>query len=53
MATKFVESLKRLYAQGKITKEYVAGLVNSGKITEEDYIYIVGYTLEGEKVEEE
>lgn len=36
----FVDSLKRLYAAGKITDEKVAELQSNGKITEKEYAYI-------------
>ena len=35
-----VESLRRLYKSGKITKEKVDELYNNNKITEEEYNYI-------------
>ena len=37
-----VESLKRLYKSGKIIKENVKVRVKFGKITEDEYEYIVG-----------
>ena len=37
----FVESLKRLYANGKLSKEKVIELFESGKITEEEKVYIL------------
>lgn len=37
-----VESLRRLYKSGKITAEKVAELLTEGKITEEEYEYIIG-----------
>ena len=37
----FVESLKRLYANYRITKESVIELYNKEKITEEEKIYIL------------
>ena len=37
-----VESLKRLYKSGKITKENVSARVKSGKITKDEYEYIAG-----------
>ncbi len=43
----FVKSLKRLYDQGRITKEDVAARVESGKITAEDYKYITGEEYDG------
>lgn len=42
MASILVESMKRLYQSGKITKENVKVRVKSGKITEDEYEYIVG-----------
>ena len=42
MASILVESMKRLYQGGKITKENVSARVKSGKITEDEYEYIVG-----------
>ena len=42
MASILVESMKRLYQSGKITKANVKARVKSGKITTEDYEYIVG-----------
>lgn len=37
-----VESLRRLYKGGKITAEKVAELLTEGKITQEEYEYIIG-----------
>ena len=37
-----VESLKRLYESDRVTKENVSARVKSGKITEDEYEYIVG-----------
>ena len=42
MASILVESMKRLYKSGKITKKNVSARVKSGKITEDEYGYIVG-----------
>ena len=42
----FVNSLKRLYEQKRITKEDVAERVKSGKITVADYEYITGEPYE-------
>lgn len=39
--TIFVESLKRLYSNYRITKESVEELYEKGKITEEDKLYIL------------
>ena len=38
-----VESLKRLYEDSRITKEQLLLRVESGKITIEEYNYIVGF----------
>ena len=38
----FVESIKRLYANGKLTEEKVVELFESGKITENEKNYILG-----------
>lgn len=37
-----VESLKRLYLQGKVTREHIDGMYQQGKLTTEEYWYIVG-----------
>ena len=37
-----VESLKRLYASKKVTDEKLKEMVAQGKITQEEYEYIVG-----------
>lgn len=37
----FVESIKRLYANGKLSKEKVVELFESGKITENEKNYIL------------
>lgn len=37
----FVESLKRLYKDGKVTEEKIVKLYVSGKITEEEKMYIL------------
>ena len=37
----FVESLKRLYAQKRVTKEKIDSYKESGKITEEEYEFII------------
>lgn len=42
-----VESLKRLYKSGRLTKEGVADRVRKGTITEEEYEYIVGEPYDG------
>lgn len=36
-----VESLKRLYEDGRVTKEQIAERVISGKVSEEEYKYIM------------
>ena len=46
MASILVESMKRLYQSGKITKENVKVRVKSGKITEDEYEYITGEAYE-------
>lgn len=43
-----VESFKRLFEAGKLTKEQIAERVESGKITEEEYTYITGEELAAE-----
>lgn len=40
-----VESLKRLYAKGKVTIEKLQGMVADGTITEAEFEYIVGDIL--------
>ena len=42
MSSILVESMKRLYQGGKITKVSVKARVESGRITADDYEYIVG-----------
>lgn len=42
MERQFVESLKRLYANGKLNEEKVVKLFESGKITENEKNYILG-----------
>lgn len=37
----FVESIRRLYANGKLSKEKVVELFESGKITENEKLYIL------------
>ena len=37
-----IESLKRLYGCGKVTKKDIKARVVSGKITEDEYEYIIG-----------
>jgi uncharacterized XkdX family phage protein len=48
MASILVQSLKRLYNQGKITEEQVAERVKTGKITADDYEYITGEAYDAE-----
>lgn len=38
----FVESLKRLFEQGRATSDKIESLFTSGKITREEYDYIMG-----------
>mgnify|MGYP003294594414 CR=1 FL=1 len=40
MERQFVESLRRLYKDGKVTSEKVIELFQNGKITEEEKWYI-------------
>lgn len=42
MNRQFIESLKRLYANGKLNKEKVIQLYKDGKITEDEKKYILG-----------
>ena len=37
-----VESLKRLYAQGKVSYQKLTAMRGAGTITEEEYIFIKG-----------
>ena len=37
----FVESIKRLYKDGKVTEEKICALYVSGKITEKEKMYIL------------
>lgn len=41
MGLLFIESLRRLYKDGKIEKEKIVELFESGKITEKDKLYIL------------
>lgn len=41
MGMLFVESLKRLYQDGKLNREKIVELAESGKITEEEKRYIL------------
>ena len=36
-----IESIKRLYQDGKVSKEKIVKLYESGKITEKDKLYIL------------
>lgn len=45
MANVLVNSLKRLYKSGKLTKEQVAERVAKGSITDADYEEITGEVL--------
>lgn len=42
MASMLIESLKRLYEAGRLTKAQIAQRVTKGTITEADYEYITG-----------
>ena len=46
MANILVESMKRLYQSRKITKTNVKVRVESGKITRDEYEYIIGEKYE-------
>ena len=46
MGLLFVESIRRLYADGKITKDKVLELFKSKKITEEELTYILEVCIE-------
>jgi len=37
-----VNSLKRLYEKGRLTKDQIKGRVQKGTITEDEYEYITG-----------
>lgn len=39
--TVFVKSLKRLYTSGKVTEEKLEAMLESGKISNEEYAFIV------------
>ncbi len=43
-----VESFKRLYNSGKLTREQIEERVDSGKINAEEYEYITGEAYEHE-----
>lgn len=50
-----VESFKRLYKKGKLTKEQLVSRVEKGEITPEEYKYITGEDFpiaDGEESEE-
>ena len=53
MASILVESMKRLYQSGKITKTNVKKRVKSGKISEEQYKEITGEDYEKNEAESE
>lgn len=38
--TVLVKSLKRLYANGKVTEEKLKAMLDSGKISDEEYAFI-------------
>jgi hypothetical protein len=42
-----VESFKRLYESGRVTKEELLNRVSNGKITQEEYEYITSQNGEG------
>lgn len=48
MASILVNSLKRLYAAGRVTKEQIRERVEKGTITEADYQEITGEAYEDE-----
>lgn len=41
MVRQFIESLRRLYKDNKVSKETVIKLFNDGKITKEEELYIL------------
>lgn len=41
MERQFIESLKRLYKDGKVTEEKIVKLFESEKITEKEKLYIL------------
>ena len=43
-----VESCKRLYVSGKLTKEQISERKDSGKISAEEYEYITGEVRQSE-----
>mgnify|MGYP005930548995 FL=1 len=42
-----VESLKRMYKKGTLTKKQIAERVEKGSISADEYEYITGETLSG------
>lgn len=46
MGLLFVESIRRLYIDGKVSKEKVIELFQNGKITEENLSYILDVKTE-------
>ena len=40
--TKKIESMKRLFDKGQVTKDQMIERVQTGKITEDEYKYITG-----------
>lgn len=46
-----VESLKRMYKKGTLTKEQIAERVTKGSISADEYEYITGETLSGGSTE--
>lgn len=44
----FVESMKRLYANGKVSKNKIIELYENGKISEEEMQYILNVKLDVE-----
>ena len=41
--SQFIESLRRLYKDGKLTEERVIDFYNNGKITVEEKLYILAH----------
>ena len=37
-----IKSLKRLYANGKVTEEKLKAMLENGKISDEEYAFIIG-----------
>ena len=46
MGLLFVESIKRLYKDGKVSKDKILELLESGKITKEEMLYILDVEVE-------